>query len=99
MNVFRIHVHVFILSTVTGVHSDFRFSSFSFSTLLEKNICICMYILKGSGIFEINGVEHDVSPGTFLHMAPTEKHGIWIPEDREGPLRVLVTGVTVGEKK
>jgi len=57
------------------------------------------FVIEGSGIFEINGVQHDVSPGTFLHMAPKEKHGIWIPDDREGPLRVLVTGVTVGEKK
>ena len=50
---------------------------------------------KGSGIFEINGVEHDVSVGTFMLMAPFEKHGIWIPKDKESPLRVVVTGVVV----
>ena len=48
---------------------------------------------------EIDGVEHEVSPGTFLHLAPTEKHGIWVPKDKTEPLRMLVTGVVVGEKK
>ena len=57
------------------------------------------YVIEGSGMFQINGVDHDVSPGTFLHIAPTEKHGIWVPEDRTSPLRMVVTGVAVGEKK
>ena len=51
----------------------------------------------GSGIFEINGVEHEVSLGTFLLLAPHEKHGIWVPESKDSPLKVVVTGVVVGD--
>lgn len=53
----------------------------------------------GSGTFEVNGVEHEVSVGTFLLMAPHEKHGIWVPKDQESALKVVVTGVVVGERK
>lgn len=57
------------------------------------------YVIEGSGMFQINGEDKQVKPGTFLHMAPGEKHGIWVPNDFTGPLRMVVTGVAVGEKK
>jgi quercetin dioxygenase-like cupin family protein len=57
------------------------------------------YIIEGRGIFQIEGRDVEVTPGTFLHMAPLEKHGIWVPKDFQEPLRMVVTGVTIGEKK
>jgi len=58
------------------------------------------YVIEGTGDFQIDEVVHKVSPGTFLHIAPTEKHGIWVPSDSpDGPLRMVVTGVAVGDKK
>jgi|AntRauTorckE5430_2_1112549.scaffolds.fasta_scaffold00246_3 quercetin dioxygenase-like cupin family protein len=57
------------------------------------------YIIEGRGIFQIEGRDVEVTPGTFLHMAPQEKHGIWVPKDFQEPLRMVVTGVTIGEKK
>lgn len=57
------------------------------------------YVISGTGIFSINKVEHKVSPGTFLHMAPHEAHGIWVPEDSKEDLKVVVCGVTIGPPK
>lgn len=59
------------------------------------------YVLEGKGVFEVDGVEHVVEEGTLLHFAPGERHGIWVREEGkggEGPMKLLVTGVTVGEK-
>jgi quercetin dioxygenase-like cupin family protein len=68
-------------------------------TLYYNTIIWSEHHNQGSGMFEINGVQHEVSPGTFLHLAPTERHGIWVPKENEDPLKMLVTGVVVGEKK
>lgn len=58
------------------------------------------YVIEGVGMFQVDDVIHKVLPGTFLHISPKEKHGIWVPKDSpDGPLRMVVTGVTVGEKK
>jgi len=58
------------------------------------------YVLEGEGVFQIDGVEHDVGPGTLLHFAPGEAHGIWVKKEgkKEGPLKMFVTGVAIGEK-
>mmetsp|Transcript_18747 Transcript_18747/g.27767 ORF Transcript_18747/g.27767 Transcript_18747/m.27767 type:complete len:193 (-) Transcript_18747:116-694(-) len=57
------------------------------------------YVVEGTGVIQKDGVDHDVKPGTFLHMAPHEKHGIWIPKDsKDGTMKMLVCGVTVGPK-
>ena len=56
------------------------------------------YVLEGKGVFQFDGVQHDVGPGTLLHLAPGESHGIWVAEKEEGPLKMFVTGVAVGEK-
>jgi len=56
------------------------------------------YVLEGSGFFEVDGNEYQVEKGWFLHMAPHEKHGIWLPKDStSGDLKVAVCGVTVGD--
>ena len=56
------------------------------------------YVLEGTGYFQIDGVDYKVGKGWFLHMAPHEKHGIWVPEDStDGDLKVAVCGVTVGD--
>lgn len=56
------------------------------------------YVISGRGIIQRDGVEHKVSAGTFLHMAPFENHGIWIPKDYKEDMKMLVCGVTVGPK-
>jgi len=56
------------------------------------------YVIEGTGTIQIDNVDHSVRPGTFLHVTPGEKHGIWVPEDANAPLKMVVTGVTVGGK-
>jgi quercetin dioxygenase-like cupin family protein len=54
------------------------------------------YVLEGKGFFQINDDQYEVSKGMFLHMAPGEKHGIWVPIDsKDGALKIAVCGVTV----
>ena len=57
------------------------------------------YVLSGSGVFQINEVDHEINPGSFLHIAPKERHGIWVPDDFPDPLKMVVIGIAVGEKK
>jgi uncharacterized cupin superfamily protein len=54
------------------------------------------FVISGKGIIQKDGVDHKVTAGTFLHMAPLEKHGIWIPNDYAQDMKMLVCGVTVG---
>ena len=56
------------------------------------------YVIEGTGIIQKDGVDNHVKPGTFLHMAPFEKHGIWVPKDATEDMKMVVCGVTVGEK-
>lgn len=56
------------------------------------------YVLEGTGYFQHDGKDYKLEKGMFLHMAPHEKHGIWVPEDSpDGDLKMAVCGVTVGE--
>jgi quercetin dioxygenase-like cupin family protein len=57
------------------------------------------FVIHGTGIIQKDGVDHEVKPGTFLHMAPSEKHGIWVPKDASEDLKMAVCGVTVEKKK
>jgi len=57
------------------------------------------YVLEGSGMFQIDGVDHKLEPGKLLHVAPHEAHGIWVPKDSPDELKMIVTGVAVGDKK
>jgi quercetin dioxygenase-like cupin family protein len=62
----------------------------------HKSMHEFFYVLEGTGMFQIDDVTHEVSPGTFLHMAPGEKHGIWVPKEASGgDLKVAVCGVTL----
>mmetsp|Transcript_11889 Transcript_11889/g.16427 ORF Transcript_11889/g.16427 Transcript_11889/m.16427 type:complete len:164 (-) Transcript_11889:199-690(-) len=56
------------------------------------------YVVQGTGTFRIDDVDHILEPGMFLHIAPHEKHGIWVPEEAEEDLLMVVCGITVGEK-
>ncbi len=56
------------------------------------------YVIQGDGMFQINGEDYEISPGSFLHIAPNEEHGIWVPKDNTMPLRMVVTGVAIGDK-
>jgi quercetin dioxygenase-like cupin family protein len=54
------------------------------------------YILQGTGMFSVLGTEEPVAPGTFLHLAPHEPHGIWVPEHSpDGAMKVLLSGVAI----
>eukprot|EP00957_Ditylum_brightwellii_P022511 1698507-Ditylum_brightwellii.AAC.1 len=55
------------------------------------------FVLEGTGTFRIDGTDHKLEPGMMLHIAPKEKHGIWVPEEEEVALRMAVCGVTVGD--
>lgn len=57
------------------------------------------YVVEGRGLFQINEKKHKVEPGVFLHIAPKELHGIWVPNSENEALKMVVTGVAVGEKK
>jgi len=56
------------------------------------------YVIEGNGFFKIGEKEISVASGTFLHIAPKEAHGVWVPKDSKEPLKMIVTGVTVGQK-
>lgn len=67
-------------------------------TLKQESLHELFYVIEGTGTIQIDNVDHSVRPGTFLHVTPGEKHGIWVPEDANAPLKMVVTGVTVGGK-
>ena len=52
------------------------------------------YILEGKGVFIIDGKEESVEPGTFLHIAPHEKHRISVPVGG-AKMKILLSGVVV----
>ena len=55
------------------------------------------YILAGTGVFQIEDVDHEICPGSYLQIAPKERHGIWVPKSSDEPLKMIVIGITVGE--
>mmetsp|Transcript_2139 Transcript_2139/g.3165 ORF Transcript_2139/g.3165 Transcript_2139/m.3165 type:complete len:163 (-) Transcript_2139:85-573(-) len=57
------------------------------------------YVIEGVGVIQKDGVEHQVKAGTFLHMAPFEKHGIYVPKEAVEDMKMIVCGVTVREEK
>ena len=86
-----------------------NFTGFSVATFLPGQTMLpphehetmheIFYVVSGSGVFQINEVDNEINPGTFLHIAPKERHGIWVPDDFTEPLKMVVIGVAVGEKK
>ena len=62
----------------------------------HKSMHEFFYVLEGRGFFQVDDVTHEVYPGTFLHLASGEKHGIWVPKDSaNGDLKIVVCGVTL----
>ena len=58
------------------------------------------YVLEGKGVFQINGINYAAEPGSFFHMAPNEPHAMWVADNStDGPMKVIVTAVTIGDKK
>ena len=45
------------------------------------------YVLDGTGIVTVGGIEHPVSPGTLVHIPPEVIHSA------QGRMRVLVVGI------
>ena len=64
----------------------------------HKSLHEFFYVIQGTGIIQKDGIDNKVKPGTFLHMAPFEKHGIWVPKDATEDMKMVVCGVTVGAK-
>lgn len=64
----------------------------------HKSLHEFFYVIQGTGIIQKDGIDNKVKPGTFLHMAPFEKHGIWVPKDATEDMKMVVCGVTVGTK-
>ena len=64
----------------------------------HKSLHEFFYVIEGTGIIQKDGIDNKVKPGTFLHMAPFEKHGIWVPKDATQDMKMVVCGVTVGDK-
>lgn len=52
------------------------------------------FILEGKAVFVIDGRKVEVEPGTFIHVAPHEKHGIHVPASH-GAMKMYVSGVTI----
>lgn len=54
------------------------------------------FVMEGRGNIQIGKVEHKVSPGTFLHVAPHERHNVWVEKDSpDGDMKMIVCGVAV----
>lgn len=56
------------------------------------------YVLDGTGIISIDGVGHEMKPGSFYHLAPHERHGIRVSKDAKAAMKLAVFGVTVGKR-
>lgn len=57
------------------------------------------FVLEGRAVILIDGIEHDMEPFTFVHLAPGEKHGIFLPDGEEynKPMKMAVFGVVTDQ--
>lgn len=62
----------------------------------HENLHEFFYVLDGTGIISIDGVEQDMKQGSFYHLAPHERHGIRVSNDATQAMKLAVFGVTVG---
>jgi quercetin dioxygenase-like cupin family protein len=86
-----------------------NFAGFSVATFLpgqtmlpphdHESLHEIFYVLSGSGVFQIEDVDHEIDPGSYLQIAPKERHGIWVPKSSSEPLKMVVIGIAVGDKK
>jgi quercetin dioxygenase-like cupin family protein len=56
------------------------------------------YVLSGSGVIQVNGIDNSVEPGSFVHVAPGETHSFWVPSDSQQSMKMFVSGIAVGPK-
>lgn len=63
----------------------------------HENLHEFFYVLDGTGTITIDGVKHNMKPGSFYHLAPHERHGIRVQPSNAGesPMKLAVFGVTV----
>lgn len=64
----------------------------------HENLHEFFYVLNGGGIITIGGIEQEMEPGSFYHLAPHERHGIRVPRDASEAMKLAVFGVTAGKK-
>jgi quercetin dioxygenase-like cupin family protein len=56
------------------------------------------YVLSGSGVLQINGVDYPLTAGSFVHAVPGERHSFWTSPESQQAMKMLVCGVTTGPK-
>ena len=84
----------FAVPTVAGFSVATLHPGQSVETHQHESMHEFFYIIEGTGFFYIGNDKVPVSPGTFLHFAPQQPHGIVVPEDSTGgDLKMLLSGV------
>ena len=53
------------------------------------------FVVEGKGMIVIDGSEHEMRPNSFIHLAPGEKHGIYLPDGIDKPMKMIVFGVFI----
>jgi quercetin dioxygenase-like cupin family protein len=67
-----------------------RLSSHQHDTMHEF-----FYVVSGTGVLQINGVDHLLAAGSFVHAVPGERHSFWVPPESQQVLEMVMCGVTV----
>ena len=53
------------------------------------------FVVEGKGMIVIDGSEHEMRPNSFIHLAPGEEHGIYLPDGIDKPMKMIVFGVFI----
>lgn len=57
------------------------------------------YVVSGTGVLQINGVDHSLAAGSFVHAVPGERHSFWNPLESQRAMKIIICGVTTGPKR
>jgi quercetin dioxygenase-like cupin family protein len=85
-----------------------NFAGFSIATLLPNQRISShqhdtmhefFYIVSGTGVLQINGVDHSLAAGSFVHAVPGERHSFWASPETQEAMKMIVFGVTTGPKR
>ena len=102
----------FVVPTITGfsiatlqagqrVKTHDHYNMHEFFYILEGDVIFHMKINdknpKGDGVGDGKVQDIHVSAGTFLHFPPHAIHGLYVPENSSGSMKMLVAGVVPGD--
>ena len=85
-----------------------NFAGFSIATLLPNQRVSShqhdtmhefFYVVSGTGVLQVNGVDHSLTAGSFVHAVPGERHSFWAPPESQQAMKMIVFGVTTGPKR